>query len=351
MAFDEEAKLVYGVILSLRNMVKKLSGTIITCLENRLEKISYCRRRAPEIDAGFFEQVCNGFSYEAYRINRAAPEEIGSETLRNLIWALEGTHDAEPIINSIRRVNGWITSPEDCSARIGSRAGAVVLGKTEGEEANSVVDSWIKLLLLAWSMMEIREILSRLDLAALRNQMKRLSEAVGKIVVEQFEDADQRLAYGRLGSEIDAVLSWADGNRRLSNLISPAFNQADKRKDSFQNALSLRLFEFCRCVEELRDNLESFDWLGGSLIASTLLDSLTKDLNRARSNIKPFSQNLRKMGEQAGTQLLEGIMTPRELPKEIDANRLFKFASDHRIGSVGKVPLERLRSTIPQHGK
>jgi hypothetical protein len=26
LPFDEEAKLVYGVILSLRNMVKKLSG-------------------------------------------------------------------------------------------------------------------------------------------------------------------------------------------------------------------------------------------------------------------------------------------------------------------------------------
>lgn len=26
LAFDEEAKLVYGVVLSLKNMVKKLSG-------------------------------------------------------------------------------------------------------------------------------------------------------------------------------------------------------------------------------------------------------------------------------------------------------------------------------------
>jgi hypothetical protein len=26
LAFDEEAKLVYGVILSLRNMIKKISG-------------------------------------------------------------------------------------------------------------------------------------------------------------------------------------------------------------------------------------------------------------------------------------------------------------------------------------
>lgn len=29
LAFDEEAKLVYGVILSLRNMVKKLSGRYV----------------------------------------------------------------------------------------------------------------------------------------------------------------------------------------------------------------------------------------------------------------------------------------------------------------------------------
>lgn len=31
LAFDEEAKLVYGVILSLRNMVKKLSGRCVIC--------------------------------------------------------------------------------------------------------------------------------------------------------------------------------------------------------------------------------------------------------------------------------------------------------------------------------
>jgi len=32
LPFDEEAKLVYGVILSLRNMVKKLSGRLVPSL-------------------------------------------------------------------------------------------------------------------------------------------------------------------------------------------------------------------------------------------------------------------------------------------------------------------------------
>lgn len=35
LPFDEEAKLVYGVILSLRQMVKKLSGRLISCPSDR----------------------------------------------------------------------------------------------------------------------------------------------------------------------------------------------------------------------------------------------------------------------------------------------------------------------------
>jgi hypothetical protein len=40
LAFDEEAKLVYGVVISLRNMIKKLSGRCVDCALFRLHSRS-----------------------------------------------------------------------------------------------------------------------------------------------------------------------------------------------------------------------------------------------------------------------------------------------------------------------
>jgi hypothetical protein len=45
LPFDEEAKLVYGVVLSLRNMVKKLTGS---CVSLQLCALLVIRRADPE---------------------------------------------------------------------------------------------------------------------------------------------------------------------------------------------------------------------------------------------------------------------------------------------------------------